>query len=242
MLALLATACSLPERQERVAVAPFDVVMALVPRATPNRIVVLISANSGVDSRLVALGRGLARQGALAVLVDRRLHRDRLEATSAAEVDLAANYAEIRDALKRALRVDSALPVTLVGIDAGAAEAWAALAQSEPGTFAGAIGVRFCPTLSLPKPAAIRGALAIGEARTPQAQRLLPAPLSKAPFIAMVGAAPADCAPGETAAFIAATSSASLLSVDGLDAGLDGQERWRDELDQALAQIAETTR
>ena len=240
-LAISIAACSRPEQERRIAVEPFEVVMALVPRATPQRVIVLISGDNGVDSRLIALGRGLARRGDLALLIDRRLHRKQIAARPDAEVDLAADFAAIAPALARELSLGAGLRTTLVGIDAGAGEAYAALAQAAPDAFAGAIGVRFCPTLALPKPAAARGALTVAPGETAHTQRLVAAPGVRAPFVALIGQNPTGCPPTATADFVKASSNASLMVVDGLDAGRDGQERWRDELDAAIDRIASET-
>ena len=91
------------------------------------------------------------RAGALVLGVDLREYRAQLAKASDERELPSADLEVLSQFAQRALRLPTyELPV-LVGVGAGAALAYAALAQANPSSFRGAVSVSFCPLLALPR-------------------------------------------------------------------------------------------
>ncbi len=113
---------------------------------------------------------------------------------------------------------------TLVGHSAGATLAYAALAQSAPGTFTGVLTLSFCTGLDLARPLcpgpALRGTA------VPSGVELIPGGPLPGPWIALHGGDDQVCPAPAAAAFAAAIPQATFTAIAGVDHGYRDRTRW----------------
>src|SRR5262249_26191069 len=84
--------------------------------------------------------------------VDRGEYGGSLARSWASEVYPSADLELLSQFAQRASGLASYEPPVIVGVGAGAALAYASLAQANPNAFRGAVSVSFCPLLALPRP------------------------------------------------------------------------------------------
>lgn len=127
-----------------------------LPAANPSRLVLLISGAKGPQEPDVAAARALAAAGALVVGIDGPAYLQAVGARHDKRGDACVALADDFDAAARFVEKDAGFtdyvePV-LVGLDEGAALAYAVLAQAPARTFRGAVGVGFCPVVVSSRP------------------------------------------------------------------------------------------
>src|SRR5262245_32685408 len=122
------------------------------PTVTPRAVAVLLTGDDGFTAPEAAIASALAAAGALVLGVDLRQYRASLARSWASEVYPSADLELLSQFAQRAFGLPSYEPPVIVGIGAGAALAYASLAQANPNAFRGAVSVSFCPLLALPRP------------------------------------------------------------------------------------------
>lgn len=127
----------------------FDQLRLYRPSAVPSGTVLFFSGGQGWDVRANRIAQALAAEGALVVGVDTASFVRQLESDSgdceypAGDIENLSHFAQAYEQLP------NYQPPLLAGDRDGAALAYATLAQSKPGVFAGGLGVDFCPQLAL---------------------------------------------------------------------------------------------
>lgn len=162
----------------------FDDVPLYRPAGDVGGVVLLLSGEQGWDAEGERLARALTGRGALVAGID----TPAIYRSQAADDDCVFPLGDL-DNLARNIQAYLQLPgyrePILAGYGAGAALAYAMHAQAQPGTFAGALTLDFCPRLALPKPLC-EGA---GTHFKPQPKHgvfsLLPATSPAAPWLAL---------------------------------------------------------
>jgi type IV secretory pathway VirJ component len=122
------------------------------PAGTPRAVAVLLTGDDGFTATEDAVASTLAAAGALVLGVDLREYRASLARSWASEVYPSADLELLSQFAQRASGLPSYAPPVIVGMGAGAALAYAILAQANPNAFRGAVSVSFCPLLALPRP------------------------------------------------------------------------------------------
>ena len=164
--AILIAACALafpPARAASPAAQPpadhlshgrFKDLLVYRPAGTPSSVALLIwdETDSGSTGTADAVARQLVRQGALVVRIDWRALKVNLEADGDQCVSPDGDLENLSHFVQAYFRVPTYLTPVLVGHSAGAAMAYALLAQSPRNTFAAALTLGFCPSLPMEKP------------------------------------------------------------------------------------------
>jgi len=217
--------------------AQYGAVPVFRPSGEPSQVVILLSGDQGIGSRETEIGNSLATAGALVFALDVPHY---IQSVVQAKGKCLYPGTEIHQ-LGQNGQARTELPVyrapILVGVGSGGALAYATLAQSAPGTWAGVVSVGFCPVLNVPKPFCPAGGLHTDPQWTGPGVRLLPDRESRTPWIVLD--APGECPPGPAGPdLVAATPGASRVP---LPAGLSpeaAQGAWKAALPKALAEIA----
>lgn len=139
-------------RPELLAHGRFAQVPVYVPAAAPTAVVLLFSAEHGWDPASLERARALRADGALVVGIDLPELEANLDADDDDCVFPDGDLENLSRFLQAYYRLPAYLPPILVGDGEGAAFAYAMLAQAPKGTFAGAVGLDFRPSLALRKP------------------------------------------------------------------------------------------
>ena len=121
-------------------------------RGRPRDVVILLSGADGWDRRAAAIAAHLAERGDVVAGIDLRVYAAQLERVGEACVSPAADVENLSHYLQSKLALKRYAPPTLVGDAAGAAWAYAMLAEAPDGLFDGALGIGFDPAVDLKKP------------------------------------------------------------------------------------------
>jgi len=199
------------------------------PAGEPSEVVILLSGDQGVGSRETEVGNALAAAGALVFALDVPHY---IRSIVQAKGKCLSPGTEIHQ-LGQNGQARTDLPVyhppILVGVGSGGALAFATLAQSAPGIWAGVVSLGFCPVYAAPKPFCQAGDLQMDPKWPGPGTRFLPGRENKTPWIVLE--APGECPAAPAAdipSFIAATPGASRVP----------QSAWKTEIPKALAEIA----
>jgi type IV secretory pathway VirJ component len=129
----------------------------------------------------------------------------------------------------------------LVGYSSGATVVYAALVQSPPGTFAGALSLGFCPDQDFSGAALCPGA---GLHYTPGKKTDLvfePAKNLKQPWIAFQGQKDEVCGPAPVDVFAAQTNGAQVVKLPLVGHGFSVERNWMPQFREAYASISAHT-
>jgi type IV secretory pathway VirJ component len=115
-----------------------------------------------------------------------------------------------------------------------------ALAQAPINTFAGGIGLGFCPELDLTKPLCVQGALRREPDKSQQGFRLDPVADLVAPMAMLHGDMDQVCSHDAVAAFTGQVGNASMVSLPGVGHGFAVYQNWFPQMLAAYRQIDAT--
>jgi type IV secretory pathway VirJ component len=211
---------------------PFGAVPVVRPAGAPSRVALLLSGEQGIGERESSLAAALAAAGALVFEVDTSRY---FAAGQGQSLYPAADFETLSQIGQKELGLPTYRQPLLVGIGAGSALAYAALAEAPADTFSGAVSVGFCPILPLSH--ALHRGRGLGRAKRWSAPgiRLLPDPGIENPWLILE--APAQqCAAGPAADFAKSVPAARVIPVP---AGASAEEAPNPQLAQALAILAE---
>jgi type IV secretory pathway VirJ component len=211
---------------------PFGEVSVFRPTSAPRHVAIVISGDAGLDPIARTIAEQLAPRATLVLGVDLGQYRERLATGWADEVYPSADLELLSQFAQRALRVTAYESPVLVGVGAGAALVYAALAEANPNAFRGAISVGFCPRLALPNRP--------GHGRNLDADpidggvfRFVPPPQVQGRWVVIRDAHETRCPIGVVRAFVGHVPHAKLLVVSGSGRDL-GDRAYRSAIDAAL--------
>jgi type IV secretory pathway VirJ component len=153
---LLLGACEESGVAETVDHGRFDDVRLFTPQRTPSSVVLLLSDQtwSAADD---SLAQRLQAEGALVAGIDTETFQQRIAAEDTDCSLPAGDLENLAHFVQAYQRLSSYRPAILAGSGTGASLAYATLAQSVTGTFAGVLAFDFCPELP-PAPRICAGA------------------------------------------------------------------------------------
>jgi type IV secretory pathway VirJ component len=225
LLAATPPASSTAAAPLRVAAGRLGEVIVRRPPVAVRDVALLIDGDDRREAE--ALQTQLLATGAVVVSIEARRYLQALAATRADCRFLGADLESLSHLVQKRLALDEYRVPLLVGTGVGAALAYAVLAQSPQGTYAGMLTPGFCPTLDVPPPlcraylldyATAAAPATVSPTRAPSTAIaagtaaggvvLRAAPGNRTPWVATAGT---RCA-AESSALIGATGSASLAA------------------------------
>jgi len=182
-------ACSKPPRREQLAHGRFERLELTAP-GTPQSVVLMLTS-AGNEAHADALGAQLSKRDALVTRIEAEPFFRLLDTTPSGCVFPSGDLDNLAHFIQAYLKLPSYQPAILVGLGAGAELAAAALAQSPPGTFAGALLFDYCGNPALRAPLCSRD----GHSSSSAAPTALPAaPSAPAdPIFALRSSAAPEC-------------------------------------------------
>jgi type IV secretory pathway VirJ component len=204
------------------------------PQGTARHLALFLSGDGGWGSELATIAQRLAVSGTLVVGINVRRVLASYRLDSAECVSPGADLAELAHYLQQHYQLQHEAPV-LIGHSAGATLAFVALAQSPPGSFAGALTLSFCEELDLVKPLCPAPAVqpAIRSVVRSGGVRLLPPPSLPAPWIALHGLDDEVCPAPEARAFVGAVGGARFVGLPGITHSYHHMSRWWPQFEAA---------
>lgn len=210
----------------------FDEVSVYAPAGPLRQVVLLLSGVDGRTDEDRQRAAAFAGQGALVALLDTPAFAAKLDAEGGTCGYPAGPLENLSRVLQASRQLPGYRPPVLAGRGAGGALAYAALAQAEAGTFAGALSVGFCQELPFRQPVCGQRALPpsapasvpsvfspAAAAWRPRSTQLAPARRLPAPWAVVQ---PADaaraCAAGDARAFAGRVENATFRALGERDA------------------------
>ena len=222
--------------------ARFGTVTVYIPDGKPQSVAIFVSGDGGWQLGVIPMARSLSDAGAVVVGVDVRRYLESLRkaaqrAGGSCQM-IAADFEALSHQVQKEIGMSEYHVPVLVGYSSGATLAYAALVQSPPGTFAGALSLGFCPNQDFGGAALCPGA---GLRSTPNAHHELvlePAASLKQPWIVLQGQQDQVCDPHATDAFVARVAGAEVVRLPLVGHGFGVARNWLPQLRAAYAQLA----
>jgi len=186
------------------------------PAGTPGSAVLLLSGAAGWDASVAQLAGALRAHGALVIGID----------TPKLEADLEADDLEnLSHFVQAYYHLPTYLAPFLVGYGSGAGLAYAVLVQAPPSTFAGALTVGFCPSVTLHKPLCQGEGLQYERRPGDRRPRYFPAAELRNPWVTLQAEA-GLCSAAALREFVDRIHGAALVGLPGVHADLEPAGAW----------------
>lgn len=204
------------------------------PVGPPRAVVLFLSGDGGWNDVVVEMAGYLVDEGAIVAGLDTPRYLAALGAAGGNCVSLAADFEQLSHSLQRQLGLHDYLKPILVGHSSGATLVYATLAQSPPGTFAGAMSLGFCIAQDL------RGAKlcpAPGLKFTHDAQGedvFAPDPHLRDKWIAFEGQKDEVCDAGAVDTFAAGIPGADVVRLPRVGHGFNVKRNWLPQFHSAF--------
>ena len=217
--------------------ASFGTVRVYAPPGAPTEVVLFISGDGGWNLGVIPMARRLQAEGALVVGIDIRTFLASLERSGACAYP-AGNLEELSRAVQLRHRLPEYHPPILVGYSSGATLVYAVLAQAPPETFRGAIGLGFCPDVSLHTPLCRGRGLVSRPMAKGTGRDLDPFKEMGVPWTVLHGDIDQVCAPAMAADFVGRVDSGRIVSLPKVGHGFSVTPRWEPQYVEAYHRIA----
>jgi type IV secretory pathway VirJ component len=220
----------------------FGIVHVYVPAGRPQSVAIFVSGDGGWELGVVNMARALRDMGAVVIGVDvthyfASLHRAAQHADAHCEM-IAADFESLSHQVQRQIGLSEYHVPVLVGYSSGATVVYAALVQSPPGTFAGALSLGFCADQDFAGAQLCPGS---GLRYTQNAQHELvfePAAGLRQPWIALQGQQDEVCDPHAAEEFAARVAGGAVVKLPLVGHGFSVERNWMPQFRAAYARLA----
>jgi type IV secretory pathway VirJ component len=224
-----------------IAVGRFGTVSVYIPEAQPNSVAIFLSGDGGWELGVIGMAKALRDSGAVVIGADIRRFLARLgESAGKAGAPcqmIAADFEALSHQVQKEIGMREYHVPVLVGYSSGATVVYAALVQSPPGTFAGALSLGFCADQDFAGAALCPGA---GLHYTPNQQHelvLAPAASLKQPWIALQGQKDEVCRPQAADEFAAQVANGEVVRLPLVGHGFSVERNWLPQFRAAYARL-----
>ena len=247
------------EGETHLTAGRFGRVTVYIPEGTPNSVAIFLSGDGGWNLGVISMAKALVDMGAVVIGVDIRQYLGALgkaaqrdDQSAAAEVPRSPNGATRENApcqliagdfenLSHQIQKEIGMFVyhvpVLVGYSSGATVVYAALVQSPPGTFAGALSLGFCPDQDFSGAALCSGA-GLHYSQGKKTDLIFePARTLKQPWIAFQGQQDQVCAPAPVDVFAAQTTNGQVVKLPLVGHGFGVERNWMPQFRESYASI-----
>jgi len=230
------------DQPRQVAAGRFGTVRVYVPQGRPRSVALFISGDGGWELGVIDMAHALGAVGAVVIGVDVRQYLASLRSVArrpgAPCQMIAADFEALSHQVQKQIGMSEYLVPVLVGYSSGATVVYAALVQSPPGTFAGALSLGFCPDQDFAGAALCPGA-GLHYRKNAQHELVLdPATTLRQPWIALQGEQDQVCSARAAATFAAQVAGGSLVQLPRVGHGFAVERNWLPQFRQAYAALA----
>jgi len=197
------------------------------PDGEVKQVVLLLADQTGELAQLPDIAQSFLARGALVIRIDTAALFTTLEADPAACVFPDGDLENLSHYVQAYYKLPTYFTPVLIGYGAGGSLAYALLANSTTGTFAGAMSLEFCPQLTLRKP------LCKGEL----GPRLLPVARIDKPWIVLQDPTANACPRSSVRDFVSRVPGAQLVEVPSTLTDRSGFSNWKPQLEKAYSDL-----
>ena len=219
----------------------FGTVSVYIPGGKPKSVAIFLSGDGGWELGVINMAKALRDQGAVVIGADIRHYLAKL-GEAAAKPDapcemIAVDFEALSHQVQKEIGAREYRVPVLVGYSSGATVVYGALAQSPPGTFAGALSLGFCADQDFSGAALCPGA---GLHYTPNKQHelvLAPAATLKQPWIAFQGQKDEVCSAKAVDEFAASVVNGEVVRLPLVGHGFSVERNWMPQFRTAYARL-----
>jgi type IV secretory pathway VirJ component len=219
----------------------FGTVTVYIPDGQPQSVAIFLSGDGGWELGVVSMAHALVDMHAVVIGVDIREYlaslRKEAQRAGAPCRMIAADFESLSHQVQKEIGMSEYHVPVLVGYSSGASVVYAALVQSPPGTFAGALSLGFCADQDFGGAALCPGS---GLHYTQNAQHelvLSPAPSLKQSWIALQGEQDQVCEAHATEVFAAQVAAGTVVKLPLVGHGFSVERNWLPQFRTAYAQL-----
>ncbi len=219
----------------------FGKVTVYIPEGTPSSVAIFVSGDGGWNLGVVSMAHALTELGAVVIGVDIRQYLSALskaaQRPNAPCQLIAGDFENLSHQIQKEIGMFVYHVPALVGYSSGATVVYAALVQSPPGTFAGALSMGFCPDQDFGGAALCPGA---GLHYSPGKKNDLifePAKTLKQPWIAFQGQQDQVCGPAAADTFASQTPGGEVVKLPLVGHGFGVERNWMPQFREAYNRI-----
>lgn len=216
---------------------PFGTLHIYEPAGLPKHVTLFISGDGGWNLGVVEMARSLTDLDSMAVGIDITHYVKRLEASGEKCIYAAAHFEALSQYLQRKHRFPRYTLPVLAGYSSGATMVYATLAQSPPNTFAGGIGLGFCPDLKTARPFC-EGSGGLANRHDPKLGFIYqPVPAMASKFYVLQGDIDRVCSTPDTKAFLSDIRDAELIELAKVGHGFSVEKNWMPQFVEAFRKM-----
>jgi type IV secretory pathway VirJ component len=219
----------------------FGKVTVYIPEGTPTSVAIFMSGDGGWNLGVISMAKALVDMGAVVIGVDIRQYLGALGKAAQRENApcqlIAGDFENLSHQIQKEIGMFVYHVPVLVGYSSGATVVYAALVQSPPGTFAGALSLGFCPDQDFSGAALCPGAGLHYSQGNKTDLIFEPAKTLKQPWIAFQGQKDEVCGPAPVDVFAAATTNAQVVKLPLVGHGFSVERNWMPQFREAYSSI-----
>jgi type IV secretory pathway VirJ component len=225
----------------RLPAARFGKVNVYIPEGNPASVAIFLSGDGGWELGVINMARALADLGAVVIGVDIREYfatlRKAAQRPGAPCQMIAADFEALSHQVQKEIGMSEYRVPVLIGYSSGATVAYAALVQSPPGTFAGALSLGFCADQDFAGAALCPGA-GLRYAENKQHELLFePASHLRQPWIALQGQKDQVCNAQAAEAFTAQVAGGEIVPLPLVGHGFSVERNWMPQFREAYTRL-----
>ena len=224
-----------------LAAGRFGTVSVYIPEGQPASVAIFLSGDGGWELGVINMAKALRDGGAVVVGADIRHYLASLGQAAAKPAAscqmMAADFEALSHQVQKEIGKSDYHEPVLDAYSSGATVVYAALVQSPPGTFAGALSLGFCADQDFSGAELCPGA---GLHYTPNKQHelvLAPAPGLKQPWIAFQGQKDEVCSPKAVDEFAAEVKNGAVVQLPLVGHGFSVERNWMPQFRAAYARL-----
>jgi type IV secretory pathway VirJ component len=219
----------------------FGTVTVYLPEGKPRSVAIFLSGDGGWHLGVVGMAHALVGLGAVVIGADIRHYLDRLrraaQSPGAPCRSIAVDFEELSHQVQKEIGMSEYHVPVLVGYSSGATVVYAALAQSPPGTFAGALSLGFCAGQDFGGAALCPGSGLHYTANPHHELVLEPATHLKQPWIALQGQQDQVCDASAADAFAAKVAGGEVVPLPRVGHGFGVERNWLPQFRDAYTRL-----
>jgi type IV secretory pathway VirJ component len=220
--------------------ARFGNVTVYFPEGKPRSVALFVSGDGGWQLGVVGMARALAGMGAVVIGADIRRYLASLRRGAhpgASCQMLAADFETLSHEVQKEIGLSEYHVPVLIGYSSGATVVYAALAQSPPGTFLGALSLGFCPDQDFAGAALCPGEGLHYTEASHHELLLEPAAALKQPWIALQGQKDQVCSAHTVDEFASRMPQAEVVRLPLVGHGFGVERNWMPQFRDAYARL-----
>ena len=241
LIAAFATNAIAADIQESIdSFVPFGALHIYKVSEEPKNVVLFISGDGGWNLGVIDMAKSLVNLDSMVVGIDITRYTKQLNAGSEKCIYSAAHFEALSQYLQKKYKFSQYHSPVLVGYSSGATMVYTTLAQTPPNTFAGGIGMGFCPDLKTAKPFC-RGNGTLSSVADPKLgfiYNAVPDLVSK--FYVLQGNVDQVCSTPNTRTFLSKIHNTELIGLDKVGHGFSVEKNWMPQFKTAFQKLIGT--